>query len=67
MVLINHIFYLGKYPCLWCLITSAGMQLARNDSQRGTIEKRTLATLKMTTGNLLKMVPLPVDRSSSTM
>ena len=24
----------------------AGMQLARNDSQRGTIEKRTLATLE---------------------
>lgn len=42
----HHIFILGKYPCLWCLITSTGMQLPQNDSQRGNTEERTLVTLQ---------------------
>ena len=35
-------FLVGKYPCLWCLITYETMQLSSQDPRRGHIEKRGL-------------------------
>ena len=40
------LFLTGKYPCLWCLITSQTMQLPRSDPQRGHVGRRTLQAIQ---------------------
>ena len=39
-------FLVGKYPCLWCLITYETMQLSCQDPRRGHIEKRNIKNIE---------------------
>ena len=39
-------FLVGKYPCLWCLITYETMQLSCQDPRHGHIEKRNVKNIE---------------------